>query len=390
MVETTRPVSSPQTSRGGRIAAFLFCAVFVVVGVALAIPVLVRPLTKVVAAQHWTGATCEIVSSSLRTHSSSDGTTYSVDVTYRYVVGTRVYTSNRYQFVSASTSGGARQAAIVARLRPGSRTPCWVDPANPADAVIERGLTIESILMLLPLLFVAGGAAGMYVVASGRGPFGRTTTASAPYTQAARVSESTALRPKIGRGVTLAGLIVVALFWNGIVSVFLFDLLFTSKARVFNVFLALFLTPFVLIGIVLIVVAVTQALRLSNPRPTVTVSTPAVALGDQLGIDWTLDGRVAKLTRLTITLEGREEATYRRGTDTQTDTHLFAAIPIASQQGPDIAAIGSARVTIPAGTMHSFQSAHNKIVWAIRVRGEVPKWPDSDDEFPIAVSPGAR
>src|SRR5205823_6364254 len=113
----------------------------------------------------------------------------------------------------------------------------------------------------------------------------------------------------------------------------LFDLLFTSTARGFSVFFALFLTPFVLVGVLLVVLAVTQALRLSNPRPNVTVSTAAVALGEQLGVDWTLDGRVAKLARLTITLEGREEATYRRGTDTQTDRQVFAAIPVASQEG---------------------------------------------------------
>ena len=27
----------------------------------------------------------------------------------------------------------------------------------------------------------------------------------------------------------------------------------------------------------------------------------------------------------------------------------------------------------------------NKIVWALRVRGEIPRWPDVDDEFPFTV-----
>jgi hypothetical protein len=35
--------------------------------------------------------------------------------------------------------------------------------------------------------------------------------------------------------------------------------------------------------------------------------------------------------------------------------------------------------------MHSFAAKNNKIVWTLHVRGEIPRWPDVDDEFPFTV-----
>ena len=44
------------------------------------------------------------------------------------------------------------------------------------------------------------------------------------------------------------------------------------------------------------------------------------------------------ISRLTIVLEGCEEATYRRGTSSTTDRHVFATLPIAdSERGAAIA-----------------------------------------------------
>jgi hypothetical protein len=90
---------------------------------------------------------------------------------------------------------------------------------------------------------------------------------------------------------------------------------------------------------------------------------------------------------LSIELEGREEATYRRGTSSVTDREVFASFGVVEQLAPAIQAIGKGRVTIPARTMHSFDAPNNKIVWVLHVRGEIPSWPDSDDEFPLTVVP---
>ena len=254
---------------------------------------------------------------------------------------------------------------------------------------IEQGPSGKTWFALLPLLFVYVGAAGMY------GSFTRARGADAlslrrPSRVAVQVASSSrgALKPKWSRGGALAAFIFFALFWNGIVSVFVYQLAQEwIRGSGFQWFLALFLIPFVLVGVILIVAMVHRALAIFNPEFTLAVTSTRVALGEELAIEWGSSGRIDKLTRFTIELEGREEARYRRGTDTTTDTRVFAKRILVQQLPPEIVGSGRARVVIPADTMHSFEAANNKIVWLLRVKGEVPNWPDTDDEFPITVGP---
>jgi hypothetical protein len=48
---------------------------------------------------------------------------------------------------------------------------------------------------------------------------------------------------------------------------------------------------------------------------------------------------------------------------------------------------GRARLMIPPGTMPTFRSEHNKILWTLRVRGDIPRWPDIKEEYEITVLP---
>ena len=66
-----------------------------------------------------------------------------------------------------------------------------------------------------------------------------------------------------------------------------------------------------------------QMLALANPRPIITLSRGSVPLGGSVSFAWELSGAAHRVTGLQMTLRGREEARYRRGTDTQTDTHVF-------------------------------------------------------------------
>jgi hypothetical protein len=125
---------------------------------------------------------------------------------------------------------------------------------------------------------------------------------------------------------------------------------------------------------------------LFNPRVRLRVSPGTLRLGERAQVDWEVVGAAQRLRKLTVTLEGREEATYRRGTDTRTDLQLFARVLVA-EHGAGGPRRGSERITVPAETMHSFEAPHNKVVWLLRVHGEIRRWPDVDDEFPVVVLP---
>ena len=48
---------------------------------------------------------------------------------------------------------------------------------------------------------------------------------------------------------------------------------------------------------------------------------------------------------------------------------------------------GAAELTIPSETMHSFEGDANKIIWEIKVEGEIARWPDVGENFPITIRP---
>jgi hypothetical protein len=119
------------------------------------------PIWRSFEARTWAAVPCEILESRVATHAGDDGDTFSVDVRYRYFVDGLEHVSDRYQFFFGSTGGYEGKARVVARLPPGARTVCYVDPEDPAEAVLNRSFTAEYLWGLLPLVFVAVGAGGI-------------------------------------------------------------------------------------------------------------------------------------------------------------------------------------------------------------------------------------
>jgi hypothetical protein len=147
------------------------------------------------------------------------------------------------------------------------------------------------------------------------------------------------------------------------------------------------LVPFVLVGLFAIGLIGYSLLALANPRPRLTLMPGRPRLGDVLRLEWKFTGRATLLGNLRIFLEGREEATYQRGTDTITEHEVFATFDLINTQNDWEIPKGAKELTIPSDTMHSFEASANKIIWEIKVAGEIVRWPDIDQNFPITVRP---
>jgi hypothetical protein len=129
----------------------------------------VRPVLAVMRASGWVEMPCTVVSSRLKEdNSDEDGPTYSIEIVYQYECGGRAYQADRYDFLSLSsnTNVDARRAVVEANP-PGRRTVCYVDPANPAEAVLERRWTSEMLWGLFPIPFVLVGVCGLLFGALG-------------------------------------------------------------------------------------------------------------------------------------------------------------------------------------------------------------------------------
>ncbi len=91
-------------------------------------------LQETKAMQQWVQTPCTLVSSELK----DDGEDFRLEVSYRYEVGGKIFTSTRYgkrPCYTAETIGEIDQ--LQKKLQPGKTFNCHYNPANPAEAVFD-------------------------------------------------------------------------------------------------------------------------------------------------------------------------------------------------------------------------------------------------------------
>jgi hypothetical protein len=398
--ESAKSISeSSDQAKGAKVLSLFFLG-FLLIGGGTSYPLLLRPVFHVFQATRWQAVPCRIISSSVKTHDSGDGTTYSVDIFYQYQFNGREFSADRYSFINGSSSGHAGKQEVVDRYPPGSSATCFVNPADPDEAVLVRGFTSHFLLALIPLIFVLVGAGGLIFLVPRAKRSGQPTEAitdrktstaqssgpgALPLASASR--EPLVLKPRTAPWAKLAGALLFAAIWNGLISFLLSDVLQGWQHGRHDWFLTLFSIPFTLVGLGGIVAVGYCFLALFNPRPRVTIRPGALRPGENLTVDWAISGRIEMLRRLNLRVEGREEATYRRGTSTCTDKSLFFVAELADITSVHEMRSGVCQLTLPARVMHSFSSANNKIVWVLQVHGDIPRWPDIQDEYPLTVLP---
>ncbi len=387
--------------------AYGFFGIFAIVGLVAFYFLTWKPLASILDARGWQERNCVVVSSAVAASQSSDGATYRVDIRYTYEgEWGETYRGDRYDFSIGSSSGYDAKARVVAAHPPGSEVTCYVDPQDPSRMVINRSAGSFLLWGLFPLPFLAVGLGGLLFLAISSGretpgkAAGRKRRPGVSEPDAATRGRAAAglrahggtleLQAEASPALKLAGIGCFALLWNGMVSVFVFAVILPSFRRQDpEWFVTIFMIPFVLVGLGLIAAVLYQLLASFNPRAHLTLAQSYLTPGGESSLSWQLSGRPGRLDKLTIELEGREEARYRRGTSTYTDHRVFFSQQLASEGGR-FGAIdrGSTTVEIPRRTMPTFEAANNKIQWRIKVHGDVPFWPDVNEVYPIVVHPG--
>ena len=368
---------------------------FMVIGLLATYFLVVQPLINAQAAQQWQMVPAVVTNSEVKSSTDSDGdTTHRFHLEYEYEIDGRKYQGDRYSFLSGSSSGRSGKQALVDDHPPGKQIDVYVDPNDPTNVVVQRDLTNDIWFGLIPLVFFIVGLAmfiGSFFINARRSARkqGRQwmPTANVDKDDDPTDQQQT-LRPTGTPLGKFIGLCVFALIWNGIVSVFVVIAIKSHLEGNPEWFLTLFMIPFVLIGLGVIMAALWQFLAIFNPKPVLEVNTASPALGQTLIIDWRFEGRVERIETVTISLLATERATYQRGTDTVTDTHEFYNMALAETSNLNDIMTGShVEAVLPADTMHSFEARHNKIEWQLQVRGKIRRWPDVKHDFKLVVQP---
>jgi hypothetical protein len=379
-----------------------FLGVFVVAGSAIGFFMSARPLYQTYAARAWMPTACEVVSSRI-VHGDD---TSRPDIVYRYTIGGRQYTANRYNFMPGA-SNDSTVPAVVAKYAPGTTFECYVDPADPANAVINRTPTLWYFMGVPFFIMFAGipGVIAAVTIRSRRRARARTAqqalSGGAAAAAAVAVADSRfahapsaadagsiVLKPAASPLAKLITITLVCLFWNGIVGIFtVIEYRMFVQGDAFGWGMAIFLLLFQVIGLALLAAVPYQMLAMANPRPVITLSRGSVPLGGSATFTYELSGAAQRVTGLRITLRGSEVARYRRGTDTHTDTHVFFSETLVDATHTMNIPRGSGTIRIPADSMHTFEADNNKVIWALHVAGDIPRWPNIDETFDITVRP---
>lgn len=387
-----RPIApiAPRAKGKSKYAAPAFFSLFAIVGGAMLYPLGIRPIARTIDAATWTPTPCKVLRAEVRSHDSDDGTTYSTYILYQYECNGQTYKCDRYDLIGGSSSGYEGKARVVEQYRSATNPVCYVNPKNPSEAVLKRGFHAKLLLALFPLPFLLVGVIGVLQTLRSKkdgatlsrklGATG-SSLASDPLSLL-RLGDTTpaTLRPKFSGRSKLLGAILVAAFWNGIISIFI------AGAGWFTM---IFLLPFIAVGLGLIGLVIYQFLALFNPVPTLDLSARTIPLGGAAELRWRFSGQTSRIRELTVTLRGVERATYRKGTSTCTDESAFYEMELYRTSNTAEIASGQVGFVLPPDTMHSFSAENNKIIWRLDVRGDIKSWPDVKESFEIEVTPAA-
>ena len=385
-----------------------FTSIFVIAGVAIFLFLTVYPLIQIYRASDWIEIPCVVTHSEVEVHPSSEGgPTYSIDIRYRFSFDGEDYEGTRYNFSVGSSSGRERKAAVVREHPVGSDQICYVDPKNPAESVLSRepGAYLWAgffgfPFMAVPLfiLFIAKRQRARAMESRGMGPSSRRARrkgSALPIPEQRATADARGFvelkreSSRVGKVLVVGN---VALVWSGLVGYMLVDM---SRGNPDGIptFSILFSIPFVLVGIGLLAATVYGILTLFNPRTLITLRQKDVRPGDRVEFAWEFLGDANRISALTMKWIGFERATHQVGTDTRTEERRFheaVCLSIDTESGEGDASeipFGTGVIEVPPDRHPSFQSDHNRIVWALQVRGTVRRWPDIKALFPIVVSP---
>lgn len=400
--------------------ALLMSLGMVAVGWFLTKEIVWKPLSSYFAARSWEEVPCTIRDSRIArsTARKSDGSTTRVEVTFSYRRGGREYSSSRYDFLGAYTSGGDdEKTAILERYPPGTRTSCWVNPENPSEAVLKRDFSADYLVGSLFSLFILGGFTGvswsLYHMFGGPAwsrARRRARRQASRHTESAKDAEPRKLKPRVSALRTLIGGSVLAAIWNGGVWLLLSDLIEGWQKGRPMIGLTLLTLLASMVGLLLIWATIAPLVtQLLNPRLELTLSRSSLKPGQSAILQWKLHGNTERVRRLLITVESpdipfllddSEGEEVEMEEDVEEDVETEAAmeddpekdrpsfLTIVDTDQPMLIAEGTARFEVPAGARFLFDEDQDELRWILRTRCEIPRWPDSVEEHTLTIKRG--
>jgi hypothetical protein len=122
-----------------------------------------RNLWNQIASRTYPTVTGEIIHSEVTQHrGSKGGTTYGVDIRYRYAVNDRPFEGRRFRYSAESSSDWAWAERAVAGHPVGSQAQVFYSPRNPQSAMLSPGVEGSDLMLVLFLMPFNMGMIGLW------------------------------------------------------------------------------------------------------------------------------------------------------------------------------------------------------------------------------------
>jgi hypothetical protein len=364
----------------------LFFGVFFIAGAAVLgffIPSLLRGL----AAKNWPQAPAVVVQTGVASHTthSKNGshTSYNVTVLFHYTYQGQRHASSRYQLVKSSSSSYADQQNIADALLRQKNTVCYVNPADPDDAVLERsfGAAVAASGLMSILFMGIGGFGVLWVLRQSRNEHRAKILAHLSPVQ----SGPAELKPALSANLKFAAILAPALFWNGIVSVFLCAIIpELQRGRIDLVFPLIFVSVFALIGLALLVAALRKSAMLFYPCGRLGIDHHPLRLGQPAQLHWEIAGRHDRITHLKLRVTGFRSTQVPIGLPAFRRLIPFWSKDLLDTTRPAEIRTGHCPLLIPPDALPTPVET-GTIWWAILLDADISKPADLQEEFPIQV-----
>ncbi|MEP6668288.1 MAG: DUF3592 domain-containing protein [Chthoniobacter sp.] len=337
------------------------------------------PGFQILNARPWPATPCTVDSSQVFCEQGDDSTSYRVDIHYHYTFGGQSHTSGRYCFGAGFPNGLRTKQAIVNRHPAGLETTCFVNPRSPDQAVLNRGWQPEMGRGIFAFFLALAGGLGLI--------FSPALARWKSETEAARTVATgtggpillTPQRPPTGKFLTR---LIATLAFNSVIGFIAYLLFFVEDRRDVELGPRIILCLFLFAGFLFLCNVVEQFCSLFRPRVMVTVQNTSIPVGGELRLSWTVTGKVSRLQKVHLTLEGRNAEETRGGRKVRTKKQVFAKINVFDASNREFPAQGAAHVVVP---LESRPSVADEQFWSLRVRGKTRGLPDIDDEYPINI-----
>jgi hypothetical protein len=303
----------------------------------------------------------------------------------------------------------------------GQEVPGWYDPAAPGTVVLQRGYNwwMWLLALLLPGALIAFGGSGLLRAAR---RWGKSEEHHAASVGLPELLDPLAHKPRAAQGHpavpccedlvnspgtilryrlpiespenwTLLGFGLFALLWNAVLAVLAVQAGIELMGGRRDWLLFALLLLFSIVGIAGIAVFIRGIVLASAVGTTqVEIADHPLRPGGTYGVLLAQAGS-GEFRELSMALELEEQATFRQGTDTRSESVVVWRQPIHAwrdvQLSPGTRFEAHATIRVPSRAMHSFTSEHNSVRWMLVVHGTPARWPAFRRVFPLVVFPPA-